>query len=80
MDTIERDPELENALRVVKRAGLLAVAPRLSPTERAEEAIEQMAHVLISLQDALRAGASLSEQKRKNLIGFVSMLNRLGAQ
>lgn len=78
MDTIERQSDLDHALAVVRKAGFLAVSPRRSPDERAEEAVEQIAHQLVALSDAIRAGAELSAQKRANLAAFVTMLRRLG--
>jgi hypothetical protein len=71
--------DIADALDVLGRAGMLAVWPkRPSPTEAAEEAVEQIAFQLVSLQDAINDGAFVSPEKRDRLTGFVRMMQRMG--
>lgn len=81
-DTIERsDPAtLEAAIEVCRNAGILCVDPRLSPTDRAEEAVQQLAIELRFLESALRCGGELSEQKRRNVGAIARRLLAVAGQ
>ena len=75
----ERAADLDHALAVLDEHGFLAVWPkRPSPTDAANEAIEQIAYQLVSLQDAVNDGAFVSPEKRAALAPFVQMCERMG--
>ena len=75
----ERAADLDHALAVLDGHGMLAVWPkRPSPTDAANEAIEQIAYQLVSLQDAVNDGAFVSPEKRASLAAYVPMMQRMG--
>lgn len=66
MDTIEQNKiSVEEAMEVCRKNNILCVEPRMSPTDRAEEAVTQIAFELGVMEGAIRAGGMLSEQKRQ---------------
>lgn len=50
--------------------------PRLTPDERAAEAVTQLAFEMITLRDAVKAGAVLSPQMRHKLGSLAIHLNQ----
>lgn len=68
MDTIETE-----------KSGHWVFIAAPTPTEKAEEAILQMAFDLVALEDALNAGAALSDKKKSVLRSFVARISRIGA-
>lgn len=52
------------------------VSPRLPPTERLTEALSQIGFELVTLEDALRGGATLTDEQKRKLVSIGNRMVR----
>lgn len=82
LDTIERHDDaatLEAAIEVCRRNNILCVEPRMSASDRAAEAVDQIHFELGVLEGAVRSGGMLSDQKRRKVDSVIRRLRAVGA-
>ncbi len=80
MTKASQDGPLAAAIGLVEAAGYRVVSARPSPEERFRDALSSIAFALVDAKDAVDAGASPSEDQVKILVGFVLMIQRIGAR
>jgi hypothetical protein len=73
------NPELDYAVSILEKAGIMVVWPRSKSDEQAADAIEHIAFELISLDDAIRAGAVLTADQKRKLVSIGNRMARRGS-